>query len=360
MKLAIFATLALGACTAARYPSAAGDGACPSQPPSAKPDAAIAEGLANKGITHVCVYGLEGEARMAVMKSLRSRVGEPLVLETVSEDVRALTKHPNIDDVEAVAVPTDDKVLLSFAVKQRPRIAAIVFEGAPALEKDGLPKDIVVQKERYFSKGRMYEAMRLIRDEYHRRGYRSVAIDFSSEVASPNRVRVKISVVEGPRSKVRPIAVNGASKVAKADLRRAAQIEEGEPLDEEKIKRAVVAIQEHYLDRGLIQVQVESSLGQPAGDGSTPLTWNIVEGEVFHVRALAIGNLEGSKDAPPTPPLRSKPGSVFSRASVDADVKTIIEAFAAKKERVTVVPRREIDTNKKTVDVTFEVGRVEP
>jgi outer membrane protein assembly factor BamA len=330
---------------------------CPSEPPSSKPSPHEGDALETRVIARPCVYGVDANDRVSIEKQLRSRAGKRLDMASVADDVRDLMKTERFDHVEVSAIPSGHEVLVAFNLKERPRIGEVVFQGASILEKDGLPSQADVQKERYLSMGLVYDAMRLVRDEYHRRGYKRMSIDVSTELLSPKRARVKFVVVEGPQSKIGPISFAGNSKVSNAEVRKASHIDVGEPLDEEKINRAVVAIQELYLDRGMIQVQVEPVLGQPAPDGATSLTWNIVEGDVFRIGASKVGNL-GAKS--PSPKLKTKMGAPFSRTAIDDDVKTVIHAFAVRGQKVMVVPRRDIDLQKRTVDVAFDVTPAEP
>lgn len=360
------AALALTACaggvasgTAASSP-AARDPGCPSTVPSAKVDAKGVVDLEMGTIARTCIYGVEGEEHAAIAKAVHSRPGQRLLLPTVREDLRVLMAGGHLDDAKVLAMPGADGVLVMFALTARPRIAEVIFEGAPTLEKIGFPKRVTVEKERYLSMGDVYLAKRLIRDDYHRRGYRSVSVDASTETVAPNRVRLKFVVVEGPLSKIGRIAIGGASKLTAADIRKASQIDVGMALDEEAIDRGVVAIQELYLDHGMLQIEVTPSLDGPASDGTTSLTWNIREGEVFRIGTVTIGNVDGSPKKAPSPKLETKKGAVFSRTAVNDDVTTLIRAFAARHQTVTVVPRRVIDVQKRTVDVTFDASLSTP
>lgn len=362
MRIVVVAAFAVAACGGAAGTSGSANHSrsthpvCPSQPPSTTLDAKAIERLDATPIARTCVYGVDGNDREAIEQAIRSRTGQGLHAKAVADDLRVLMKTGRFEDVKASAIPIGNDVLVFFVLRPRPRIVDVTFEGASELEKEGLPKHPDLVKQRYLSQGKLYEAKGLIRDEYHRRGYRQVSVEVSTSLESPKLARVKFVVVEGPRSKIGPMAFVGVSKVSTANLRSASRLAVGAPFEDEMLNRAVVSIQELYLDRGMIQVKVEPSVGEPAIDGSTPITWNIVEGDVFHVGAVTIGNVEGSTDKPPSPKLKTKKGGPLSRSDVYSDVSTIIDAFAARQQNVTVVPRREIDVKTRTVHVIFEAS----
>lgn len=354
--VAAFAVAACGGAAGANRSAKSNHPVCPSQPPSTTLDAKAIERLDATPIARTCVYGVDENDRDAIEQAIRSRTGQGLHAKAVADDLRVLMKTGRFDDVKASAIPIGNDVLVFFVLRPRPRIADVTFEGASELEKEGLPKHPELMKLRYLSQGKLYEAKGLIRDEYHRRGYRQVSVDVSTSLEGPRLARVKFVVVEGPRSKIGPMTFVGVSKVSTADLRSASRLAVGTPFEDEMLDRAVVSIQEVYLDRGMIQVKVEPSVGEPATDGSTPITWNIVEGDVFHVGALTIGNVEGSADKPPSPKLKTKKGAPLSRSDIYSDVSTLVDAFAARQQKVTVVPRREIDVTTRTVHVIFEAS----
>ena len=247
-------------------PKAAAVATCPPSAPA--PDAAPGklDTVAGKRIAKICIYGVDGDARGAAQKALRSSEGEPLDLEKVREDIAGLLKSGVVEDTTISAIPSGDSVVVVYALKERPRIAEVVFDGAQVFEKEGLTGKIGLEKQRPLVMSEVYDLKTAMREEYGRRGYRSVKVESKVEPAGPNLVRLKFSVVEGPQWKLGKVTFKGASKVPAADLKKAAALEEGAAFDEEKVDRAALELQALYFDRGMINVRVERAVSEPDKD----------------------------------------------------------------------------------------------
>jgi outer membrane protein assembly factor BamA len=329
---------------------------CPDTRPASAVDGKALQALSGKRIAMTCVYGIQGEDRARVEYALRPRIGEPFDSARTRDDVYALMNDGRFDDVDVAAVTRGEELALLYRVTMGVRIAQVAFRGATVLQNEGL-ETIRVRTDRFLSIGKVYEAATLVRNEYHRRGYRQVAVDVVKDDSIPSYVRVTIFVKEGPQSKFGPIHVKGVSERRAAELRKAVQIEEGTPFVDEKVQQAVFHIQDANFELGFLNTRVEVSAGEAQSDGSLPVTFDVVEGDVFRFGSVKVGSPDG---APPTkmPPvkLRSKSGAIASRAAVHHDVEAITKAFAAEGRKVAVVPRRELNAKKRTLDVVFEVA----
>jgi outer membrane protein insertion porin family len=171
---------------------------------------------------------------------------------------------------------------------------------------------------------------------------------------------LKFVVVEGPLWKIGKIAFKGTKAVPEKDLKKAAALEEGTPFDDEKIERAALLVSSVYFDRGMINARVDRASGEPDKEGSTPLTFTVDEGDVFRVGTIKLGKLAAADEKTLLAKLKLRPRQVFSRSQLVDDVKTLTETFAARGQKVDVLPRTDVDAKKKTLDLTLEVEAVVP
>jgi outer membrane protein assembly factor BamA len=329
--------------------------ACPAPPPSAKADPQALEKLAAKRIAKTCIYGVGSDDRVRVDGAFRSRAGQPLDLSQLHEDVRTLMASGRFEDIEVSAIPRGDEALLLFQFRERPPIAEVTFEGAAMLQRAGLEPRIAAETDKPITIANVYDAVTIIRDEYHHRGYRRVAIDVVTDRSNPSGMSLKIVVAEGPQFRFGWVNLNGASHAREADLRKATQLKQGTPFDDERVLNAVRSIEEYYLDHGFPNARVVPSIGESASDGTTPVGIHIIEGVLVRFGQVTIGSVEGTNLKAPAVKLSSKQGATYSRAAVDGDVQTLVAAFAGLGQKVVVVPRREFDPKKRTIDVVFQV-----
>lgn len=328
---------------------------CPVRPPTADATPGKIETVAGKHIAKMCLFGIDGDARTQAQKALRSHEADPLDLEKVREDIGALLKTGVVDDVAISALPVENEVILIYVLKERPRIAEVGFEGATVFEKEGLTGKIAMEKLRPLVMAEVRDLIAAMKEEYGRRGYRSAKIDSKIENAGPGLVKLKFVVVEGPQWKIGKVAFKGAKSVADKDLKKASGLEEGTPFDDEKIERATMAITSVFLDKGMISARIDRQNAEPDKDGNTPLTFVVEEGDVFRIGNIKLGKLAAADEKALLGKLKSKPKQVFNRSVLMDDVKTLTETFAARGQKVDVLPRTDVDGKKKTLDVTLDV-----
>jgi outer membrane protein assembly factor BamA len=328
---------------------------CPQRPPTADATPGKVDLVAGKHIAKMCLFGLDGDARTQAQKALRSHEGDPLDLEKVREDIGALLKTGVVDDVAISAMPADSEIILVYNLKERPRIAEVAFEGATVFEKEGLTGKIAMEKLRPLVMAEVRDLIAAMKEEYSRRGYRSAKVESKIESAGVGQVKLKFVVVEGPQWKIGKVAFKGAKAVSEKDLKKAAALEEGTPFDDEKIERGALAVTSVYFDRGMINARIDRQAGEPDKDGLTTLTFLIEEGDVFRIGAIKLGKLASADEKALLAKLKSKPKAVFNRSTLVEDVKILTEAFAARGQKVDVLPRTDVDAKKKTLDLTLDV-----
>lgn len=328
---------------------------CPPAPPTPDATPGKIESVAGKRIAKMCLFGVDGDARTQAQKALRSHEADPLDLERVREDIGALLKTGVVDDVAISAIPVENEIVLVYTLKERPRISEVAFEGAHVFEKEGLTGKIAMEKHRPLVMAEVHDLIAAMKEEYGRRGYRSAKVDAKLENTGPGLVKLKFVVAEGPQWKIGKVTFKGTKAVPEKDLKKAAGLEEGTPFDDEKIERAGMMLSSVYFDRGMINAHVDRQVGEPDKDGNTPLTFAIEEGDVFRIGTIKLGKLASADEKALLAKLKSKPKAVFSRTTLVDDVKTLTETFAARGQKVDVMPRTDVDAKKKTLDVTLDV-----
>ena len=123
----------------------------------------------------------------------------------------------------------------------------------------------------------------------------------------------------------------------------------------QKVERATMAVTAVLLDKGMISARVDRQNAEPDKDGNTPLTFVIEEGDVFRIGNIKLGKLAAADEKALLAKLKSKPKQVFNRSVLMDDVKTLTDTFAARGQKVDILPRTDVDGKKKTLDVTLDV-----
>jgi len=316
-------------------------------------------GFEGKPVVRVCVVGGTEESRRNAQRAIDLRASDIFSAERVRADLEAILKLGTFDDAAAygLRVQQGTSVVLVYAVRDRPRVAEIGFEGAKVLGDATLNAKLPIEKESPYDPAKVNVIAQAVRDEYHQRGYGAARVQLVAEPvgAAHDHVRVRIKVDEGPLWRFTKVEFKGNKKVPTADLRKAAGLEVGKPVVQDEVDRAGLVLAALYYDRGFVQMRVDTEAGDVV-DGGRALTFTVDEGDVF-----TIGGMHATKLGAPYEKellekvIRARPKQVFSRSAIVADIERVKAFFTAKSQAVEVNPLTEIDAKKKTIDLTFKI-----
>jgi outer membrane protein insertion porin family len=126
-------------------------------------------------------------------------------------------------------------------------------------------------------------------------------------------------------------------------------------IDPDALEHDLLLITALYLDRGHAQVKVGAPVIPASRDA---VTIPIQEGPVFRMGAITVtGELIGSAKAH-LAKLRVRPGRVFSRSLLAADIQTLSELYQDQGYAyANVLPLTKVDLDRKTIGLTLEITR---
>jgi outer membrane protein insertion porin family len=333
---------------------------CPDKPPPLDADPRSAGAMEGKVVDRVCVLGASNDGQKAVTKAVATKAGEKVNSDRIRDDIAALVKLNTLDDVSVFAAPSadKDKVLVVFAVKERPRIAEVVFDGAKVLSEQGLTGKVPLEKARPLDKSEVRQLVNMLRDEYAHRGYGGAKIDAAIEPVADGSVRVRFVVSEGPQWKLVKVVFKGAAKVKEADLKKSAELAEGAPFDDEKVEKAMMQLSALYFDKGMLEVRVEPPKKDTTTDGNVTVTFNITEGDVYRVGTIKFAKVEPKQEKELLSKMKTRPKQVFDRSQLLADITKMKDYFKGQNQNVEILPRTELDQKTKTVSLLLDVEEV--
>jgi outer membrane protein insertion porin family len=217
--------------------------------------------------------------------------------------------------------PTPAGFDLVFTVREGPiyRIADVQVTGEHAIGRPEIDTVLGLTHGEPFVEGDVSVKARGLTERYRRQGFRLIKIDPSFvEHDTPQRknggrepsrsngrddarggardhdtawVAVRLSIVEGPQTRVGTITLEGNHPADETSLRMALGLKPSEPFYEPQIAGDREAIQLFYLNRGFERVQVEASTFYSADATRADVIFTIHQGtQLFVDRVLIIGN----------------------------------------------------------------------
>lgn len=324
---------------------------CPTAAPTVKTDPAASDALLGQTIVHVCVVGGSSAARDVVSSSLGTKSGAKLDGKRVHDDLLAVMDLPMIDDATVSATRSAAGLDVFFAIKERPVIASVEFEGVHVFTRGELDVAPIAQGQHLDLR-----ALRLftttLQKAYDERGYGSAKVDYAISPMDPGKVRVVITAREGVAWHFGPIAFQGNKVLTTADLAKAIEMKTGDKWNADVLERAPLLAQALAYNRGLIDSNVKVDHAAADGSGAVPVTFTIHEGDVFVLRKISITGVPPAVEKQTLAAMKAKPKMVFARDVLMAD----LEAMRAKLG-MAVEPKTELDPKTKSVDLVLEATK---
>jgi outer membrane protein insertion porin family len=316
-------------------------------------------------VRDIRVEGIQRTEAGTVFSYLPVKVGDTLTDDKATQAIKSLFGTGFFKDVRLEA----EGDVLVVLVEERPAIASLEFSGTKAFDKEQLRKglrEVGLSESRIFDRSLVERAEQELKRQYLSQGYYAAQITTTVTPLERNRVGITFAVDEGNIAKIKQINIVGAKAFKEKDLLELFNLRtpgwltwytKNDQYSKQKLSGDLETLRSHYLDRGYMEFNVESTQVSISPDKQDIyITVNVSEGDQYSVSAV---KLAGELLLPEDELLKLvtvKPGSLFSREQVTATTKAISErlsndgyAFA----NVNAAP--EVDKEKKQVAFTLFV-----
>lgn len=304
----------------------------------------------------------------AVRAVIGTTAGDKLSSERLREDMRAIWKMGFFEDVQVEVTEDGSKVGVTFAVREKPSIRKIYTAGNKELGVDKINEVLDLKKDTILDLAKIKRNVEKIRDLYVEKGFYLADVTSDVQRKEDNKVDVYFIVDEHAKVEVRQVRFLGNAHLTDSELKGAMGTQEGGWLSfltssgtyrEDAFDRDLLLITAYYYDRGYINVK----LGKPEVELSSDkrylyITIPIDEGLPYNIGKIDFkGDLIRPK-ADYFKLMTVKNGEMFSRTRLGTDIQKLNDVFKdAGYAYVNIQPLTNIDSAKRTVDVTFEVQK---
>jgi len=316
-------------------------------------------------IKDIRVEGLQRTEAGTVFSYLPVRVGDTYNDDKGISAIRALYATGFFKDVR-LEIEGDVLVVI---VDERPAINAVDFVGTKEFDKDQLTKamkEIGLGEARIFDRSLLERAEQELKRQYLSRGLYGVQASTTITPLERNRVNITFNVDEGEVARIRKISIVGNKAFQEKELLELMDLRtpgwftwytKADQYSKQKLTGDIETLRSFYLNRGYIEMQVESTQVSITPDKKDIyITVNITEGEKYTVSNVKLeGEMFGREEE-----LRSlvllRQGQVYSGDRLAASTKLISERlgnFGYAFANVNANP--EIDREKKEVAFTILV-----
>lgn len=311
-----------------------------------------------------------------VLASVRMRAGRICTDAGVSEDAHALWDLGFFDDIVVEADATEERVDLSFRLRERPAIGDVRYEGNGHVSTSDIDEVVDLREGSILSRPAIARQVTRMRDLYAEKGYFLARITPRLVRTENNEVDVVFDIIEGDEVTVRRIRFVGNRFISSADLRGIMQtgetgifsfISNNDNFQESRFDEDVNRLQALYYDRGYLQMRTGTPRIELTPDRRfIDITIPVVEGPRFRIGRLRV--VERDEDGEEVDPLGGRrqlremiaanPGDWFNRTALAQGLLGVTRHYRdAGYAHVDVQPETDLDVEARTVDLAIAIQR---
>ncbi|WP_395823528.1 outer membrane protein assembly factor BamA, partial [Collimonas sp.] len=285
-------------------------------------------------VKDIRIEGVQRTEAGTVFSYLPVRVGEAFTDEKGTAAIKALYATGFYKDVRVEA----EGDVLVVLVEERPSNAGVDFSGIKEFDKDQLTKalkEIGVGESRIFDRAQVDRAEQELKKQYLSRGLYGMKVTTTVTPIERNRVNVTFAVDEGEVARIKEIRFVGNKAFSDGALRDQIKLRlpgwftwytKADQYSKEKLSGDIETLRSYYLNRGYIEMQVESTQVSITPDKKDIyITVNINEGEKYTVSDIKLeGEMFGRNDELASL-MELKKGDVFNGEKLNNSTKKISE-----------------------------------
>jgi outer membrane protein insertion porin family len=312
------------------------------------------------------VEGLQRISEGTVFNYLPVNIGDTVDNNRIAEAIRALYGQNLFDNIEM----RRDGDTLVIVVAERPSIESFEIEGNKDIKTEDLMqslRNVGLARGRTFDRSVLDNVEMFLREQYYDRGKYGVVIGTDIKERPNNTVRVKVTVKEGDRAKIRQVNIVGNETFDDDQIREGftldtanwlSWIRQDDRYAKEALEGDLEILRSFYMDRGYADFKIESTqVAISPNKKDIFVTIGIREGDVYTISDV---KLVGEMVVPETylrALVLTRPGAIYNQQALTSSSELM--SFRLGEEgyaNAEIEPVPELDREKKEASVTFYVN----
>ena len=274
------------------------------------------------------VTGLQSVDKSVVLSTFGVRPPAAVSGDRIRAGLRALWASNLYSDVQLSARKSGATLILTLAVTERPRIAAIEFNGLSHFESKDLDKKLGLMVGQLLGPEGLAAAVDSIRREYREDGYPITRVR-PNILQGPGGTRVVFDVVEGAKVKISAVIFEGNQSVSSEALYKLMKTKRaGGEFKEDVLKKDVDKIAVYYHDHGYRDAVIGTYRVLYSVDTTlVAITIPIQEGKKYSLTDVKFEGVHSLSEGLLRAGLTLKPGDPYNDGALKKSVQSLYEAY---------------------------------
>ena len=329
--------------------------------------------LIGRTVSTIDFKGLKRIEKEAVLAKLLTKPGQPLTAENIRTDIQALFGMGFFDDIEVQGTAVDaNRVDVTYAIRERPVISKIEFEGNERISTNDLKEVIKLKEWSILDANKVKDDAALIQKHYEEKGFYLAKVGFEIKQVKPDEVQLVYHINDYDKVQIKKITFLNNRRFTDDQLKSVLQetreggmfsfISGSGSFKESAFKTDLQRLTYWYLDHGYVKFRYENPVVNVSDDKKwLYISIYVDEGEQYKIGALDFsGDLLFPKEELHND-LILKTTDTFSISKRNADIQRLTEKYQDLGYAfVNVIPKMNIHDDSKTVDMdySFEKGNL--
>ena len=312
-----------------------------------------------------------GESRVpetTIRSHLKMRAGSLYDRDVISEDVRALFKLGQFNDITVLESAGSKGTLLTYRIDEKPILSAIKFEGNKKVKEKEFKESLKIHPYQPFDEKKFAETIEAFKKLYAKKHFYLVEFSYRFHTTKEGDSQLIIEIHENRPAFIRKVEFVGNRVFTDQELRAVIGTKRKGPFafftnsgqyKEESLKQDVQRLTFFYLKHGYLKVQV--------GDPTVALTkdkryffvnFQVHEGDRYRIGKVGFEGDILTTEAELLARLKTKTGDIYNREFLEIDLQGLTSLYGDQGYAfANVIPRTNPDDVNKTADILFHITK---
>lgn len=321
-------------------------------------------------VAEVEVRGNRRIEAAAILARVTTKAGEPYEPARIAGDVRAVFGLGFFRDVRVLTEPGEGGRLVIFEVEENPVVRQVAISGNDSIDAEKIRDAMTLTTGSTLDYPLVYENTQRVEQLYRSEGYYLAKVKQDIQPLGEDAVAVNFQVEEGKKLRLEEIQFQGNEALSSGQLEDGMKtkpwhwysyvtrfLDNSGTYSEPVFLQDLRGVEQKYTDRGYLQVELSEPRVDAREDGLVVVV-DVSEGDQYRVGELDVSGDQSADVDRLREQLKLKPGEVFNRSFLTADVEGLTSHYTDRGFYfANVNPRTDLKASDKTVDVDFEVER---
>ena len=312
------------------------------------------------------IKGLKRIDEGALKTKMSQKIGEPLVQDKVTEDIKTIFKMGYFDDVKVEIEPFEGGLKIIYFVKEKPTIVKVDFQGNKKFDDAKLREVIAINPGALADVTLINDNALKMKTFYEGEGYYHATIVPVVKKVNEEEVSLTYQIDEGSKVKIKEIIVKGNKAISSKKIKKAIKTEErkiyslitgGGYYKKDEMRADIERIKDLYYDNGYLKITVAEPVIEFVGKDAMNIIINVSEGEQFFVSSVEISGNKAIATDELTKLVKLPLKKPFSKERLRKDISAINDRYADNGYALVVIsPDLIPDEDKKEVKVIYRIS----